>query len=455
MLTRIKLKNFRAFREEIDVRIRPITILIGRNSAGKSTLIKFLLMLQQTLESSEGDFFATEGRHVSLGTFKDLKNSLSRSNSFQFTLELKTNDLPDPAIQQIREELKQSKPVKSLEGDVTEFNIKLTTSSTIVAQDPLTEEIQTSVRVDSTVPAEELTAEFCIFGNIPYRKSTKAKHTVTCKIEGKKVLKKEENNLRRTRFLSFPLPNNPVEIIKSAFDNYYLNGIRHEIISIRHLSPVREESERSVILGSPPPNDVGHRGEYAMPHLQRLLDEGGERADLVLKHIESVVDIEDVKFQPQVKGFIPEFRARNKLTGAEAYLADFGFGVSQCIPIFVQGALLNKGQLLIVEQPEAQIHPTAQLEMGSFFAELWTKQGVHSIIETHSENILLRLRKLIARSELNFQDVTIAYFDIEDNYVQVKNLDINSDGSFEKGLPMEFFSADIIEALDIELVDEK
>ena len=148
MLTRIKPKNFRAFREEIDVRIRPITILIGRNSAGKSTLIKFLLMLQQTLESSEGDFFATEGRHVSLGTFKDLKNSLSRSNSFQFTLELKTNDLPDPAIQQIREELKQSKPVKSLEGDVTELNIKLTTSSTIVAQDPLTEEIQTSVRVE-------------------------------------------------------------------------------------------------------------------------------------------------------------------------------------------------------------------------------------------------------------------------------------------------------------------
>ncbi|MCF3648086.1 AAA family ATPase, partial [Planktothrix agardhii] len=119
MLTRIKLKNFRAFREEIDVRIRPITILIGRNSAGKSTLIKFLLMLQQTIESSEGDFFATEGRQVSLGTFSDLKNSLSRSNSFQFTLELKTNDLPDPKIQQIREQLQQSKPVKNLEGDIT------------------------------------------------------------------------------------------------------------------------------------------------------------------------------------------------------------------------------------------------------------------------------------------------------------------------------------------------
>lgn len=447
MLTRIKLKNFRAFREEIDVRIRPITILIGRNSAGKSTLIKFLLMLQQTLESSEGDFFATEGRHVSLGTFSDLKNSLSRSKGFQFTLELKTNDLPDPAVQQIRDELKQSKPVKNLEGSVTNLNINLTTSSTTVDRDPI--KAETTVRVDSTVPAEDLTAEFCVFGSIPYGKSTKAQHSVTCKIEGQKVLKKEENNIRRTRFLSFPLPNNPIEIIKSAFDNLYLDGIRHEIISMRHLSPVREESERSVILGSPPPDDVGHRGEYAMPHLQRLLDEGGERADFVLKHIESVVDIENVKFKPKTKGFIPEFRAKNKLTGAEAYLADFGFGVSQCIPIFVQGALLNKGQLLIVEQPEAQIHPTAQLEMGSFFADLWNQRKVPCVIETHSENIILRLRLLISKGKLDSEDVSIAYFYIDNNIVKVKNLDINPDGSFERGLPMEFFGSDLIEALQI------
>ena len=451
MLTRIKLKNFRAFREEIDVRIRPITILIGRNSAGKSTLIKFLLMLQQTLESSEGAFFATEGRHVSLGTFSDLKNSLSRSNSFQFTLELKTNDLPDPAIRQIREQLQQSKPVKSLEGDVTNLNIKLTTSLTIPDKDPLTDE--TSVRVDATVPAEKLTAEFCIFGNIPYGKSTKAEHAVTCKILGKKVLKKEENNIRRTRFLSFPLPNNPVEILKSAFDNLYLDGIRHEIISMRHLSPIREESERSVILGSPPPDDVGHRGEYAMPHLQKLLtektDEGIKRSNFVLQHIESVVDIEDLKFKPQSKGFIPEFRARNKLTAAESYLADFGFGVSQCIPIFVQGALLNKGQLLIVEQPEAQIHPTAQLEMGSFFADLWNERQIPSLIETHSSNIILRLRRLVSNGDLKSEDISVAYFYVKDGIVKVKNLDVRPDGSLEKGLPMEFFGADVIEALEL------
>ncbi|WYM03138.1 MAG: AAA family ATPase [Gloeotrichia echinulata DVL01] len=452
MLTNIKLKNFRAFQQDIDVRIRPITILIGRNSAGKSTLIKFLLMLQQTLESSEsseGEFFSTEGRHVSLGTFKDLKNTKSRNNGFQFSLNLKTNSLPDPRIQQIRKELQKSKAIPKIEDNSIDFSIKLNPFSIVTTEDPLGE--TTSLKVDSQITAEESIADFCIAGSIPYS-GKKAKHTVTCEIGGKKILHKEETNLRRTRFLKFPLPNDPVEILKSAFDNLYLDVVKDEIISMRHLSPVREESERSVILGSPPLDDVGHRGEYAMPHLQRLLTDGGEKANFVLRHIESVIDIEDVKFKSQVKGFIPEFRAKNKSTGAESYLADFGFGVSQCIPIFVQGALLNRGQLLIVEQPEAQIHPTAQLAMGSFFAELWTERGVPSIIETHSENIIIRLRKLIARGQLNSKDVTVAYFYTKDSFVQVKNLDINSDGSFEKGLPMEFFGADILEALSIDIM---
>ncbi|OCQ91251.1 hypothetical protein BCD64_24915 [Nostoc sp. MBR 210] len=452
MLTNIQLKNFRAFRENIDVSIRPITILIGRNSAGKSTLIKFLLMLQQTLESSEsseGEFFSTEGRHVSLGTFKDLKNTKSRSKVTQFILNLKTNDLPDIRIQQIREELQQSKVIPKIEDNSIDLIVKLNPFSTFTTEGTLGQ--LTSVKVDSQITANESIAEFCIYGSIPYS-GKQAKHTVSCKIGGKKVLHKEETNIRRTRFLKFPLPNAPVEILKSAFDNLYLDGIRNEIISMRHLSPIREESERSVILGSPPLDDVGHRGEYAMPHLQRLLKEGGERASFVKKYIESVIDIEDVKFESQVKGLNPEFRAKNKFTGAESYLADFGFGVSQCIPIFVQGALLSRGQLLIVEQPEAQIHPTAQLEMGSFFAELWTERGVPSIIETHSENIIIRLRKLIATRQLNSQEVTIAYFYINNNCVQVKNLNINSDGSVQKGLPMEFFGADILEALSIDIM---
>ncbi len=72
------------------------------------------------------------------------------------------------------------------------------------------------------------------------------------------------------------------------------------------------------------------------------------------------------------------------------------------------------------------------------------------MIETHSENIILRLRRLISKGELDPGDVSIAYFYIEDNMVRVKNLDINADGSLYEGLPMSFFGGDVLEALGME-----
>ena len=105
---------------------------------------------------------------------------------------------------------------------------------------------------------------------------------------------------------------------------------------------------------------------------------------------------------------------------------------------------------LMVEQPEAQLHPTAQLELGSFFADLWKKRKVGSIIETHSDNILLRLRRLIAIRELSPEDVSVAFFTFDEdneNMPIIKNLDINEDGSMEAGLPLEFFGANVMEGL--------
>ena len=106
---------------------------------------------------------------------------------------------------------------------------------------------------------------------------------------------------------------------------------------------------------------------------------------------------------------------------------------------------------LMVEQPEAQLHPTAQLELGSFFAGLWNQREVASIIETHSDNILLRLRRLIANGELSHEDVSVAFFSFNEdsNMPIIKNLDINEDGSMQAGLPMEFFGADILEGLEL------
>ena len=134
---------------------------------------------------------------------------------------------------------------------------------------------------------------------------------------------------------------------------------------------------------------------------------------------------------------------------AEVSLSCFGFGVSQCIQVFVQGLLMESDTQLIVEQPEARIHPNAQIEMGSFFVDLWKKRRVGSIIETHSENILLRIRNHIVKGDISLEDVSIAYFHYDEKMPMVTNLNIKADGTMQEGLPMKFFGADLIEVLDM------
>ena len=75
MLTHLRIQNFKSWRDTGAIRLAPITVLFGNNSAGKSSIIQFLLMLKQTVESPDrrrvlhpGD----EHTPVDLGTFRDL-----------------------------------------------------------------------------------------------------------------------------------------------------------------------------------------------------------------------------------------------------------------------------------------------------------------------------------------------------------------------------------------------
>jgi predicted ATPase len=119
--------------------------------------------------------------------------------------------------------------------------------------------------------------------------------------------------------------------------------------------------------------------------------------------------------------------------------------------MLVQGALMRPGGTLAVEHPENGLHPTNELALGSFFAGLWLSRGVRSIIETHSDNLVLRLRRLAASGELPNQDISIAYFhqNPDTGAIQVRNIGVRENGWLEPGLPMSFFGANVTEALNL------
>src|SRR5258705_111308 len=72
-----------------------------------------------------------------------------------------------------------------------------------------------------------------------------------------------------------------------------LDTLRQEFLTPRYLSPVREESQRVVQTGSPPPRDVGQKGEFAIPHLAEILKdpEKKEAIDFISKYASLVAHV--------------------------------------------------------------------------------------------------------------------------------------------------------------------
>lgn len=423
MLTELNLANFRIFDDEVTVRFRPITVFIGRNSSGKSSIIKFLLMLQQSIDSDKPQFLSPDGNKVNLGIFDELKNSLTRKKYLRFELS-------------VRNPVNRSTP-----SAISDFLIK-----DIEPGDLL---YKTSAKVPYNGGTNTGSINYSLIKEIQGERYPIAGNKIPEGFTFLDLVSKPHGLVRDEEGVIHILKGADERVFEFLVEYEFLGALRYEINSVRHLAPVRDDSESKIVDSNPSTDYVGRSGQYTLNHLHRMKTKNAEEYKFILPHLQNVAGIEGITFDISSRDAIWAF-AKNKTTRANVLIGNYGFGVSQCLPIFVQGAIMPPQTLLMVEQPEAQLHPTAQLEMGSFFADLWNRRKVASVIETHSDNILLRLRRLIAKGDLSPEDVSVAFFTVDKdnkNMPIIKNLDIGADGSMQPGLPMEFFGADIIEGL--------
>ena len=435
MLQQLKLANFRIFDDEVTVRFRPITVLIGRNNAGKSSIIKFLLMLQQSIDLPE--FLSPDGPAVNLGPFPHLKNSKTKKRNLAFQLDLSHPASPGFNMTRYIKSLKDKNTDAELAPNKLKYSIK---GSAAYATRQ-----QYGKGTSSSFSMKHQDWKNQILGCSG--RSLAGKNFIDLVSEGI-----SEN--REAIGLNYLRPDNTgtiqdyrSEMLEVTAEEECIKIIKNDLESVRHLLPTRKPVQNIIMDSLPPSGMVGKNGQYALFHLKRIMDSeyGLDKQKFVCKYLSSVASIEKVQFNNL--SYAIECTACDKETGAKTHLANFGFGAGQCVPIFVQGAIMPQHSCLMVEEPEAQLHPTAQLELSSFFAELWNKHKVCSIIETHSSNIILRLQKLIAKNQLKTEDVSIAFFDVQEGKAIIKNISIENDGSLQDGLPMEFFNQDIWEAM--------
>jgi predicted ATPase len=90
---------------------------------------------------------------------------------------------------------------------------------------------------------------------------------------------------------------------------------------------------------------------------------------------------------------------------------NMGFGVSYALPILLAGLLMPQHGLLIVENPEAHLHPAGQSRLGRFLGRL-AGSGAQVIVETHSDHVVNGIRlACIEESAVDRSDILIHFFD--------------------------------------------
>lgn len=99
--------------------------------------------------------------------------------------------------------------------------------------------------------------------------------------------------------------------------------------------------------------------------------------------------------------------------GKSIFPTNTGFGISYSLPIIVSCLLAEKDRFLIIENPEAHLHPSAQSKMGYFLGVI-ANAGVKIIVETHSDHIINGIQIAVAKKVVNNNNVTINYFYKED-----------------------------------------
>jgi len=193
---------------------------------------------------------------------------------------------------------------------------------------------------------------------------------------------------------------------------------------------------------------VGAKGEYAVDVLAHAIKKEEVISDIFVRMIARLYSEEEDEIErglnEQVEFWMSKMFGRtvvnvqsveeanvdvmkfSALKSRESKPTNVGFGFSYAFPILVAGLTSKEGDLLIIENPEAHLHPSAQSVVAKFLACV-AMQGVQVFIESHSEHILNSLRVLIKQNHISNDDVNVLFFDSE-YHTHYKSIPIDKKG---------------------------
>lgn len=369
----VSFENYKAFYEKQTMQLKPITVLIGKNSSGKSSIAKLFTLFENSLMGNIDEPLLLKNNGVELGgEFDNLffeNNPAGIPLIFQILFE---ND--------VQIEVGLLKKVDGYGLDVFQWKYK-----------DNTQEFELELNDDGYFDAISQKLYECEFkGFIP------------------------------TKFTE-----------KNTIKNLSIN-FQIEQIDVDYIGSFRILPERYFYLtGQTQFRDIGVTGEnaYAMLGISKLKKDD-ELYKNVGKWYKEHFDGWELKVDDRDKK--PLIQILLSKNDTDVNIVDVGQGMNQALPLVVRANVTDRpDSMIVLEQPELHLHPAAHGDLAELFAKSAKENNQIFIIETHSENMLLRLRKLIVENDFGFtkDDVVIYWLeDAEFKGQELMEITIDEDG---------------------------
>lgn len=448
MIKSIFLENFKSFKNLHNLQIKPVTILCGTNSCGKSSILQSILTFRQTYESQNpNQTLLLNGRFTHLGSFENIIYDKNSDNivSFGFDIKLKKQDLArlyktsqrfGMPIQMIFRELIPRDKIKETTDICIKYKISLSSldSSERLYLKPITvNSLSYHVKaLSNDMNLSESTIEFkrndknqykIIWDNINNRRFSPEDIS-----SGESVAEVEFSNLSPISINvgSHPPDRNltpPFIYIRRISDI-----LRSTFISYSYIGPLREEPSRRYIYEDEVV-EIGIKGENAAHIFLSEKDRKVNNHFFYNSENDSFDRIKSMKLSEGVQDWLDKMNIKSlkpeptreiiylKLDASEqnktrVNIADVGFGVSQVFPIILEGLRMPIANTLILEQPEIHLHPKLQMHIADYCISLALSEK-NVIAETHSDHVINRLVRRIVEDESGMLKNLIAIYFIK------------------------------------------
>lgn len=373
MLSRLTLAGFRACTDVTPLQLAPLTVLAGANNTGKSSFIGALLALVQSQQAASRHRLLLSGEWVDLGPFDELVSPDRQAFSIGVDGRLGTDDL-------------------SVVWDFGEEPDRRSRPEARVA------------KIEGLLGEQQFTSDVDVAGALVGAPDARLLHPAA-------VLRVSQPELRL-----FPYGADQV----LAIGPYRIPPAK--------LAPFRAQTGGSLI---------GQYGEFAAEAFWQRRDASTDVLPPDASQVESIAEAMDAWWSYILNDEITvkvEEVARYGLTVrldtraiSNRSFAQVGFGLSQLWPILVACLASRPGELVVIETPEAHLHPGAQHRVARLFVEL-ALRGRQVIVETHSEHVVAAACLAVKRGELPAIDLALDFFSLTQGHTRVERINVDSSG---------------------------